>query len=96
MLNLTPHTIIILAQGREITIAPAGRVARVQAQEVLLGSMDVCSSGVPECDEQGNTNGHRVPVVSRTLGAAEGLPEEGVPCLVSATVLTAGPGRRGG
>lgn len=95
MLNLTPHTIVVISQGREIVIAPSGRVARVQAQEVLLGSMDVCSSGVPECDEQGNTNGHRVPIVSRVLGEPEGLPEEGTPCLVSSIVLAAVPGRRG-
>lgn len=36
-----------------------------------------------------------VPVMSRQLGEAEGLPEEGVVCLVSAMVASAVPGRKG-
>ena len=36
-----------------------------------------------------------VPVVERRFGAVEGLPEEGTPCLVSALVAGAVPGRRG-
>lgn len=36
-----------------------------------------------------------IPVVSRTLGEAQGLPEEGTLCIVSAMVLSAVPGRRG-
>ena len=36
-----------------------------------------------------------VPVIARSLGAAQGLPEEGVPCIVSAMVLSAVPGRKG-
>lgn len=36
-----------------------------------------------------------LPVVSRSLGAAEGMPEEGVLCLVSAMVLSAVAGRKG-
>lgn len=36
-----------------------------------------------------------IPVISRTLGEAEGLPEEGTVCLVSAMVLSAVPGRKG-
>ena len=36
-----------------------------------------------------------VPVVSRTLGEAMGLPDEGTLCIVSAMVLSAVPGRRG-
>lgn len=36
-----------------------------------------------------------VPVIVRTTGAATGLPEEGVACLVSAMVLAAVPGRAG-
>ena len=36
-----------------------------------------------------------IPVISRSLGEAEGLPEEGVPCIVSAMVLSAVPGRKG-
>lgn len=36
-----------------------------------------------------------LPVVSRTLGEATGLPEEGVPCIVSSMVAGAVPGRKG-
>ncbi len=36
-----------------------------------------------------------VAVISRTLGEAQGLPEEGTPCIVSAMVLSAVPGRKG-
>ena len=39
----------------------------------------------------GDFNG--VPVVSRTFGEVTGLPPEGTPCLVSAIVLGACPGR---
>lgn len=36
-----------------------------------------------------------VPVIKRQFGAVEGLPEDGTPCLVSALVLSACPGREG-
>lgn len=36
-----------------------------------------------------------LPVVTRTTGEAQGLPEEGTPCIVSAMVLAAVPGRKG-
>lgn len=36
-----------------------------------------------------------VPVIQRQFGAVEGLPEDGTPCLVSALVLSAFPGREG-
>ena len=36
-----------------------------------------------------------VPLVERRFGAVEGLPEEGTPCLVSALVAGAVPGRKG-
>lgn len=38
---------------------------------------------------------HGVPVIQRAFGAVEGLPEDGTPCLVSALVLSACPGRAG-
>lgn len=38
---------------------------------------------------------HGVPIVTRTFGEPEGLPEEGTECLVSALVLGAVPGRKG-
>lgn len=36
-----------------------------------------------------------VPIVERSFGAVEGLPEEGTLCLVSAMVAAAVPGRKG-
>ena len=36
-----------------------------------------------------------VTVISQEFGEVTGLPEEGVPCVVSALVRTAVPGRRG-
>lgn len=96
MLNLTPHAITLKClDGSEITFQPSGVVARVTTIESVVGTRDVWPHGVPECDEQGNSTGSRIPVVSRTLGEAEGLPEEGVECLVSAMVLSAVPGRKG-
>ncbi len=43
--------------------------------------------------ERGISTFDGVPVIVRTMGNATGLPEEGVPCLVSAMVLAAVPGR---
>lgn len=36
-----------------------------------------------------------IPVVSRAFGEVTGLPEDGTPCIVSAMVLSAVPGRAG-
>lgn len=36
-----------------------------------------------------------IPVVTRTFGAPEGLPEDGTPCLVSSLVLGACQGKAG-
>ena len=36
-----------------------------------------------------------LPVVSRVFGEVTGLPEEGTPCIVSAMVAGAVPGRKG-
>lgn len=36
-----------------------------------------------------------LPIIRRVFGSVEGLPEEGIPCLVSALVLSACPGRQG-
>lgn len=80
MLNLTPHPITIVREdGSRVTFEPSGLIARVATTETQIGIEP--------------TTG--VPVVSRTLGQPQGLPEEGTPCLVSAMVLGACPGRRG-
>lgn len=36
-----------------------------------------------------------MPVIMRTFGEVEGLPPEGTPCIVSALVANAVPGRKG-
>ncbi len=95
MLNMTPHAITLRTAHGDIVFPPSGVIARVETVESLIGSMDVFSPGTPVCDAQGNSNGVRVPVISRTFGEVEGLPKEGVPCIVSALVLSAVPGRAG-
>lgn len=44
-------------------------------------------------DDAGSMDG--IPCVTRVIGKVEGLPEEGVPCLVSSMVLDAVKGRKG-
>jgi len=96
MLNLTPHAITLRClDGNEVTFQPSGTVARVSTIESVIGNRDVFDPANPETDEQGNSNGSRIQVVRRVLGEAEGLPEEGIECLVSAMVLSAVPGRKG-
>ena len=96
MLNLTPHPITLrCVDGNEVTFPPSGTVARVATIESVIGTRDVFDPAHPETDEQGNSNGSRIQVVRRVLGEAEGLPEEGIECLVSAMVLSAVPGRKG-
>ena len=80
MINLTPHSITIRSKdGAEITIPPSGTVARVSTTEEVVGTCPITGA----------------PIVRRTFGEVQGLPEEGTPCLVSALVLAAVPGRAG-
>ncbi len=95
MINLTPHAITLkCADGSEVTFQPSG-MARVVTIESIVGTRDVWPHGKTEVDEQGNSTGSRIPVIRRVLGEAEGLPEEGIECLVSAMVLSSVPGRKG-
>lgn len=93
MINLTPHAITVQIGDRSITFPPSGTVARVESIEFISGSMDIFDPAVAECDEQGNSNGCRVPVVVRSFGEVHGLPNDGSPCIVSSLVLGAVPGR---
>lgn len=95
MMNLTPHAITLRTSHGDITYPPSGTIARVATMEVVVCHLEFVPPGVPETDEQGNTNATRVPVVARSFGDVEGLPPEGVPCIVSALVAGAVPGRRG-
>lgn len=85
LLNLTPHAIVIQApDGVQITIPPSGQVARVTTEERIVDELD----GVPIVVR---TTGE--VVVTCTTDDVVGLPDEGIPCLVSAMVLAAVPGR---
>lgn len=95
MLNLTPHAITLRTSHGDITYPPSGTIARVATVENVVGHAEIVPPGVPETDEQGNSNATRVPVIARSFGAVEGLPPEGVPCIVSALVAGAVPGRAG-
>lgn len=78
MLNLTPHSITVVgADGTEKTFPPSGQVARVATVEAVIGFCPVTGA----------------PVVSRTFGEVQGLPEDNTPCLVPSMVLSACPGR---
>lgn len=80
MLNLTPHAITVRSpDGTDHTFQPSGTVARVATVETVIGHCPVTGA----------------PIVSRSFGAVHGLPEEGAPCIVSALVLGAVPGRAG-
>ena len=80
MLNLTPHAITVRApDGKDHVFPPSGTIARVSMLEQQIG---VCAVT-------------RAPVITRTAGSPFGLPDEGTPCVVSAMVLAACPGRSG-
>lgn len=80
-INLTPHDIVVVSacDNSRTSIPPSGTVARVSTTECVVGV----------CPATG------APIVQRTLGDVTGLPPEGTPCIVSAMVAAAVPGRRG-
>jgi hypothetical protein len=80
LVNLTPHSITIRAEdGTETTIPPSGTVARVSTTDEAVGTCPITGA----------------PIVRRVFGDVTGLPAEGTPCIVSALVLSAVPGRAG-
>ena len=80
MLNLTPHAITVRApDGADHTFPPSGVVARVATTETVIGACPMTGA----------------PIVRRTLGEPVGLPPAGTPCIVSAMVAGACPGRAG-
>lgn len=80
MLNLTPHSITVRSpDGTDHVFPPSGTIARVSMLEQQIG---VCAVT-------------RAPVITRTAGSPFGLPDYGTPCIVSAMVLAACPGRSG-
>lgn len=80
MFNLTPHAITVRApDGTDHTFPPSGVVARVSMLETVVGVCPVTGA----------------PIITRAAGDPVGLPEDGSPCIVSAMVLAACPGRAG-
>lgn len=79
MLNLTPHPITVVGPNGQTTFPPSGQLARVSTVDAVIGTCPVTG----------------VPIIARTFGAVTGLPDDGTPCLVSALVLSAVPGRAG-
>lgn len=107
MLNLTPHPIVLRADGIDYTIQPSGTVARVATAEVSAAATHAVPTrdaeiaaalGVPGgvlIEDAAREIAAAIPVIRRTLGQVEGLPAERVPCIVSALVAAAVPGRAG-
>ena len=65
LVNLTPHEIVIVGQdGAEIRIAPSGTIARVSETVEARGQVIHFETGIP------------VPLISKTFGEIENLPEQ--------------------
>lgn len=80
MLNLTPHSITVRSpDGTETVFPPSGLLARVSTTDEVVGTCPITGA----------------PIVRRVFGDVTGLPADGKPCLVSALVLSAVPGRSG-
>jgi len=77
LINLTPHPVNLLLEGRTITVPPEGTVARVR-EEILP------DAGIM-------VDGDFIPVVRKVLREVTGLPEpsEGVIFVVSLAVAQA-------
>jgi len=78
LVNLTPHPITLISPtGEQLTVPPSGAVARVAERMESLGEVMV--------------EGVVVPVVKRSFGEVDGLPEPepGVLYVVSALVAEA-------
>lgn len=76
IVNLTPHELNILAQGRMIVIPPSGFVARCEERDERIGEVEV--------------EGVKVPLIRKSFGSVQ-LPEpkEGVVYVASALAAQA-------
>ena len=70
-----------------ITIRMADGTDRVFPPSGQIARVNTIEEVVGEYDD--------IPVISRRFGDVTGLPEEGVPCIVSMVVASAVPGRKG-
>jgi len=82
IINLTPHSIHIVVDGRTVTLPPEGTPPRVSTTETSAGTVVL--------------DGAEVPVTTVATGELTGLPQpqEGVGYLVSRMVAEAAPQRR--
>ena len=69
LVNLTPHGVTIHTDWGIFVEPPSGRVARVKEAVSEVGTIN-CTGGDSEA-----CHGLPIPVLSRTKGAVEGLPE---------------------
>lgn len=105
IVNLTPHTInFVDGEGRPlVTVEPSGRVARVTANTVTTGEVDVWADvfttihevllSLDGAETPAETVG--IPITGTTYGKVEGLPdpEEGTIYVVSSLVASRVPNR---
>jgi hypothetical protein len=76
LVNVTPHAVTLISPtGERVTVPPSGVVARVAERMESLG--EVMVDGVP------------LPVVRRSFGELEGLPEPEAGVLYVASALVA-------
>jgi hypothetical protein len=70
IVNMTPHEVTLVGEdgGVLLRIPPSGQVARVREEVTVAGTVTVCPGGPL-------TPGVEVPLVRRTWGPIEGLPE---------------------
>lgn len=82
LVNLTPHDVTLIDNGKRITLKPSGTIARCRALTEIVGSIT---------DE----NGEIWPETRTVYGAVEDLPEpmDGVTYIVSSLVALAMPQR---
>ena len=83
IINLTPHPVNLQTETGVVEIPPSGIVARVEEKTEEVGKVKVGNSG-------------HVPVIRKTLGQVENLPEprEGTIYIVSLIVAQALEGTR--
>ena len=77
IVNLTPHAITFVGDGKELVIKPSGSIARVAAKTVDTGSIS-------------SPEGFVIPTTATQYGEVEGLPEakDGTIYIVSSLVAS--------
>ena len=87
-LNLTPHPITIVADGRSFDLPVDGPAPRLAVERVDLGVLPMDYEGYSSLYDREEVMLHDIPVVRSMMGAPTGLPEpqDGVIVIVSALV----------